>query len=138
MRIGTVASRIGLSVDAIRFYERSALLPSPPRTQGGFRQYGETEVETLEFIRGVQRLGFTLGEVRELLNLRRSRLQPCAPVRRRLEQKLAHVKAKLADLEKLERELCMALRTCNKELRKRSAHCPFLRQTKRRERETAK
>ena len=47
MQIGVVAKKIGLSVDAIRFYERNALLPRPPRTQGGFRQYGESEVETL-------------------------------------------------------------------------------------------
>jgi DNA-binding transcriptional MerR regulator len=49
MQIGIVAKRIGLSVDAIRFYERNALLPRPPRTQGGFRQYAESDVETLIF-----------------------------------------------------------------------------------------
>jgi DNA-binding transcriptional MerR regulator len=47
MQIGTVAKRIGLSVDAIRFYERSALLPLAPRTNGGFRRYGNSDVETL-------------------------------------------------------------------------------------------
>jgi len=47
MQIGIVAKKVGLSVDAIRFYERSALLPRTARTQGGFRQYGEREVETL-------------------------------------------------------------------------------------------
>ena len=77
MQIGIVAKKIGLSVDAIRFYERNALLPRPPRTQGGFRQYAESDVETLAFIRRVQGLGF---------KLRGNRLQPCAPVRRRLEE----------------------------------------------------
>jgi MerR family copper efflux transcriptional regulator len=129
MQIGTIAKRIGLSVDAIRFYERSALLPRPPRTQGGFRQYGENDVETLAFIRRVQGLGFKLSEIRGLLNLRGSRLQPCAPVRRRLEEKLVDVQQKLADLQKLEDELRLALRSCNKELRKRTAHCPILRET---------
>jgi hypothetical protein len=47
VQIGIVANRIGLSVDAIRFYERNALLPRPPRTQGGFRQYAESDIETL-------------------------------------------------------------------------------------------
>ena len=130
MQIGIVAKRIGLSVDAIRFYERSALLPRPPRTQGGFRQYGENDVETLAFIRRVQGLGFKLSEIRGLLNLRGTRLQPCAPVRRRLEEKLADVRRKLAELQKLEHELRLALRSCNKELRKRPAHCPILRETK--------
>ncbi len=67
MQIGTVGKRVGLSVDAIRFYERKALLPRPPRTQGGFRQYSENDMETLSFIGRVQNLGFTLREVRDLL-----------------------------------------------------------------------
>jgi DNA-binding transcriptional MerR regulator len=126
MQIGTVAKKAGLSADTIRFYERNALLPRAPRSEGGFRQYGEGDIETLGFVRRTQGLGFTLGEVRELLALRQSRLQPCAPVRRRLEQKLVHVHHKLTDLQKLERELRLALRDCNRELHKRSAHCPLL------------
>src|SRR6266851_843851 len=122
MQIGIVAKRIGLSVDAIRFYERNALLPRPPRSQGGFRQYGETDVETLAFIRRVQGLGFKLREIRDLLSLRGNRLQPCAPVRRRLQEKLADVQRKLADLQRLEHELRLALGSCKNELRKRPAH----------------
>ena len=129
MQIGAVGKRIGLSVDAIRFYERNALLPLPPRTQGGFRQYDENDVETLGFIRRVQDLGFTLREIRDLLELRRSRLQPCAPVRHRLQEKLADVQRKLSDLQALEHELRIALQSCNKEMRKRSAHCPILKET---------
>ena len=129
MHIGSVARKIGLTPDAIRFYERNALLPRPPRSQGGFRQYGENDVETLAFIRRVQGLGFKLSEIRGLLDLRGTQLQPCAPVRRRLEEKLVDVQRKLADLHKLEHELRLALRSCNKELRKRHAHCPILRET---------
>jgi MerR family copper efflux transcriptional regulator len=138
MQIGIVAKKIGLSVDAIRFYERNALLPRPPRTEGGFRQYEEKDVETLAFIRRVQGLGFKLSEIRGLLNLRGNRLQPCAPVRRRLKEKLADVCRKLADLQKLEHELRIALRSCNKELRKRPAHCPILRETNNNKPEKAK
>jgi DNA-binding transcriptional MerR regulator len=138
MQIGTIAKKIGLSVDAIRFYERNSLLPRPPRTQGGFRKYGESDIEALGFIRRVQGLGFTLSEVRELLELRRTHLQPCAPVRRRLEQKVRDVGRKVADLQKLERELRTALRRCNKEMRKRSAHCPLLTEGNQRKPESAK
>ena len=138
MQIGAVAKKIGVSVDAIRFYERNALLPQPARTQGGFRQYDEGDLETLAFIRRVQGLGFKLKEIRGLLNLRGTRLQPCAPVRRRLEEKLADVQRKLADLQKLEHELRLALRSCNKELRKRLAHCPILREGSLRRPESAK
>ena len=126
MHIGRVAKKIGLTPDAIRFYERNALLPRPPRTAGGFRQYAETDVETLGFIRQEHGLGFTLKEVRELLDLRRQRLQPCAPVRRRLQHKLADVRSKLADLQRLQGELQAALRVCNKGLRKKSTRCPLL------------
>jgi len=138
MHIGSVARKIGLTPDAIRLYERNALLPDAPRMRGGLRQYGGSDVETLAFIRRVQRLGFKLSEIRGLLNLRGSRLQPCAPVRRRLQEKLVDVQRKLADLQKLEHELRLALRSCNKEMRKRSAHCPILRATDKRKPESNK
>ncbi len=138
MQIGIVAKKIGLSVDAIRFYERNGLLPRPSRTEGGFRRYGESDVETLAFVRRVQGLGFKLSEIRGLLRLRGNRLQPCAPVQRRLQEKLADVQQKLVDLQKLERELRIALRSCNRELRKRPAHCPILRETNKRKPESNK
>ena len=135
MQIGIVAKRSGLSVDATRFYERNGLLPHPPRTEGGFRRYGDNDVDTLAFIRRVQGLGFKLSEIRGLLRLRGNRLQPCAPVQRRLQEKLADVQRKLGDLHKLEHELRLALRGCNRELRKRDAHCPILRENPRKESE---
>ena len=128
MQIGIVARKIGISIDAIRFYERNGLLPRPPRTEGGFRRYGDSDVETLAFVRRVQGLGFKLSEIRDLLRLRGNRLQPCAPVQCRLRAKLADVQRKLSDVRKLEHELQLALRSCNKELRKRDAHCPILRE----------
>jgi len=126
MQIGKIAKKTGLSVDAIRFYERNALLHRAPRTQGGFRQYDENDIDTLAFIRRVQGLGFKLSEIRNLVELRRDRLQPCAPVRRRLEEKLVDVRQKLADLQKLEQELRLALRSCKRQMRRRPAHCPIL------------
>jgi DNA-binding transcriptional MerR regulator len=126
MHIGTVAKKVGVSVDAIRFYERNSLLPRAARSEGGFRQYGERDIETLAFIRRVQGLGFKLSEIRGLVGLRGNRMQPCAPVRRRLQTKLADVREKLANLKKLEHELRLALRSCDKELRKQDAHCPIL------------
>lgn len=127
MQIGAVAKKVGVSVDAVRFYERAGLLPRPPRTEGGFRRYAEGDIETLAFVRRVQGLGFKLSEIRGLLQLRGNRLQPCAPVQRRLKEKLADVQQKLSDLHKLEHELRLALRSCNRELHKRHAHCPILR-----------
>lgn len=120
MQIGTVGKKVGLSVDAIRFYERNGLLPRAPRTRGGFRQFSESDVEMLEFICRVQRLGFTLKEMRELLELRHNRLQSGTTVRRKLGQKLSQVRQKLADMKNLEHELRLALRKCNEQFGKRS------------------
>ena len=129
MQIGAVAKKIGVSVDAIRFYERNALLPRAARTEGGFRQYSESDVETLAFIRRIQGLGFTLTEIQSLLELRRNPQHPCAPVRKQLEEKLVTVRSKLTDLRKLEHELKSALRNCDQELRRHNAHCPILDET---------
>lgn len=126
MHIGGVAKKIGLTPDAIRFYERTALLPRPSRTAGGFRQYADTDLETLRFIRLAQGLGFTLKEIRDLLALRGNRLQPCAPVCLRLQKKLFQVRRKLSDLQTLHNELQAALRTCKKELHRKNPRCPLL------------
>ena len=138
MQIGIVAKRVGLSIDAIRFYERNTLLPRAPRSEGGFRQYGEGDVETLAFIRRAQRLGFKLKEIRGLLSLRGSEVQPCSRVRRRLQAKLADVRHKLSNLQKIEHELRAALRSCERELRKKNAHCPILRESRPEKLENAK
>lgn len=128
MQIGVVAKKTGVSVDAVRFYERRGLLPRAPRTPGGFRRYAQSDVEALAFIHRAQGLGFTLREIQALLALRGSRLQPCAPVRRRLREKLAGVRRKLAALQKLERELRLALLKCDRALRQSGARCPVLRE----------
>jgi MerR family transcriptional regulator, copper efflux regulator len=127
MQIGIVATKTGVSVDAIRFYERNGLLPRAPRTSGGFRQYDDRDVETLSFIRRFQSLGFNLREIRDFLDLRCKRSQPCAPVRRRLAEKVTDIERKMEELRGVERELRAALRGCDRELRKNDAHCPILR-----------
>jgi DNA-binding transcriptional MerR regulator len=135
MHIGRVAKKIGLTPDAIRFYERNSLLPHPTRSAGGFRQYADSDLETLRFIRQAQHLGFSLKEVRELVALRSSRLQPCAPVCLRVEKKLLQVRQKLSDLRRLQRELQKALHICRKELHRKNGRCPLLSGAKQNRRE---
>jgi DNA-binding transcriptional MerR regulator len=81
MQIGEAAKRTALTVDAIRFYEKRSLLPKPPRTAGRFRLYGDDDVARLDFIRQMQGLGFSLREVRQLLDLRGHPLNACHEVR---------------------------------------------------------
>ena len=137
MHIGRVAKKIGLTPDAIRFYERSSLIPRPSRSAGGFRQYADTHVATLRFIRQAQHLGFSLKEVRELAALRSTRLQPCAPVCLRLQKKLLQVRQKLNDLRTLQGDLQTALRTCKRQLHRENGRCPLLSGGKRNRRGSA-
>lgn len=126
MFIGRIAKRAGLSVDAIRFYERNQILTRPRRTEGGFRLYTDQDVEAALFVRRAQRLGFSLPQIRELLSLSRNRGRSCAAVRDRLQQKVRDVRAKIRELKHLDGELRVALRHCERELHKRDSRCPLL------------
>lgn len=124
MQIGEVAKVTALTVDAIRFYERRALLPKAPRTAGRFRLYSDDDVERLAFIRQMQGLGFSLREVKQLLDLREHRLDACDEVKELLKTKLEKVRSKVRELERLERGLVLDLQKCNRELRRRQSHAP--------------
>jgi DNA-binding transcriptional MerR regulator len=129
MQIGRVAHETGLTVDAIRFYERRGLLARASRSAGGFRVYGEAELDNLRFIRRIYGLGFTLREVRELVRLRGAHPHACAAVRERLAEKRAEVLEKIRELESLNQELARALRRCDRQLRRkgnRCTECPVL------------
>ena len=130
MQIGELAKRTTLTVDAIRFYEKRQLLPKATRSTGGFRLYTTTDIEQLHFIRQMHELGFSLREIRELIELRTRKVAGCESVRELLNGKLVGVRAKLQELQKLESELMADLRKCNKELKRRQRHgasaCPVL------------
>lgn len=131
LQIGQVAKRTGLTVDAIRFYEKSGLLPRPARTEGGYRLYHERQVADLEFIQKSQQLGFSLNEIRELFLIQRHPNEACAHVRDLIAAKLGVVRAKMAELQKLEMNLAGALRKCGTALRKPSKQrdcCPVLKE----------
>jgi MerR family transcriptional regulator, mercuric resistance operon regulatory protein len=130
IQIGKLGRETGLSIDTIRFYEKQGLLKEPRRSEGGFRLFSSEDLHSLTFIQRAQQLGFSLGEVRELLIVRDRRTQACPHVRDLLDHKLVAVRKKIEDLQKLERELQASLRKCNRELRKeapsREECCPVL------------
>jgi len=132
MQIGELAKRTTLSIDAIRFYEKRQLLPKASRSTGGFRLYTTGDIEQLHFIRQMHELGFSLREIRELIELRTRKAAACESVRGLLKDKLMGVRVKLRELQKLESELMVDLRKCNKELQRRQRHaasaCPVLEQ----------
>ena len=112
VRIGRLAHDTGLSVDTIRFYEREGLLREPPRSEGGFRLYAARDEGHLRFIRRAQELGFSLGEVRELLSIQDERGRACTRVRGLIGQKLKSVRGKMESLKALEATLEAALDRC--------------------------
>lgn len=129
-QIGELSKRSELSVDAIRFYERRKLLPTPIRTAGRFRLYTENDVERLHFIRQMQTLGFSLAEITRLAQLRADKGHACESVREFLRTKLAEVAVKIEDLEQVQADLKADLRKCNQALKhrrgKKACACPVL------------
>ena len=130
MRIGQVSKQVGVSIDAIRFYERNRLLATPTRSEGGFRLYSSADVAALQFIRSLQTLGFSLNEIRDFVSLRTNDLRACSAVRKMLDHKLKDIHAKRIALTKLEDELKTALTKCNAQLnrlrKKKNGRCPVL------------
>ncbi len=103
--IGTLSKLTGCNIETIRYYERIGLLPAPPRTEGGHRMYEEAHARRLTFIRRSRELGFTIQEVRELLELVDGKRYTCDEVQALTLDHLADVKQKMADLRRLERVL---------------------------------
>jgi Cu(I)-responsive transcriptional regulator len=105
LNIGALAKATGTTVEAIRWYERVGVLPAPERTSGNYRTYGAAHLERLSFVRRARDLGFTLDQVRELLQLADGPERPCDAVDRVARQHLEEVERKIADLEALRHEL---------------------------------
>lgn len=130
LQIGDVAGETGLSADTIRFYERERLLHRATRSSGGFRLFSKSDVADLQFIRNAQELGFSLQEIRDLIELKNERYPDCGRVEKMLEHKIASVRAKIAALRALERDLQRTMVRCQANLRKavkgKPEDCPAL------------
>ena len=111
--IGELSRRTGVNVETIRYYEKVKMLPVPQRTTGGRRIYGPVETRILAFIRRARELGFTPDEVRTLLDLGGPGKASCAEVRTVASSHLTDIRAKIADLKKLERLLAKTVAKCS-------------------------
>ena len=110
--IGQLSRRTGVNIETIRYYEKIEMLPKPPRTEGGHRVYGPTEERILAFIRRGRELGFSLDEIRALLDLGGPVQAPCGNVRDIAAKHLTDIRAKIADLRKLEKLLSVTIDRC--------------------------
>lgn len=110
--IGQLARAAEVGVETIRFYERKGLLVQPPRRRSGYRQYPPQAVQRVRFIRRAKELGFTLTEIRELLQLRVDPATTCADVRGMARAKIADIEGRMTELEKMKRVLDRLARVC--------------------------
>lgn len=113
LSIGAVARRSGLSVPTVRYYEQVGLLPAAPRSEGGQRHYGEAAIHRLTFIRRCRDFGFTVEQVRELVERVDQPERPCLEVRDIAQRHLNSLRQKLHELQALERSLAGLVRSCD-------------------------
>jgi len=111
LTIAEVAADAGVRRDTLRYYERTGLVPEPPRTTGAHRRYPPETVERLRFIRGAQRLGPRLAEIKTLLTVRDTGVCPCEPAEDLLRRHLDEIDAELARLTRLRAEVAGMLDT---------------------------
>jgi Cu(I)-responsive transcriptional regulator len=112
--IGELATATSTKVETIRYYERIGLLPAPARTAGNYRSYATDHLNRMSFIRRARHLGFTLVQVRELLDLADQKNRPCEAVDAIAREHLGEVQRKIADLTALRRELTDVIGQCRR------------------------
>ncbi|SIO52139.1 transcriptional regulator, MerR family [Bradyrhizobium erythrophlei] len=112
MNIGELARAADTKAETIRYYERIGLLPAPPRTPGNYRDYSAEHVSRLAFTRRARDLGFSIDQIRTLLDLADQKEQSCKAVDAIAREHLTEVKRKLADLGALRRELESLIGQC--------------------------
>ncbi len=121
---GEVAERAAVNQQTVRYYERRGLIPEPPRTAAGYRQFTGEHVARIRFIKRGQELGFTLEEINELLTLRADPQADRAAVKRQTVDKMAEIEAKIRDLERMKNTLAELAAACDGE--GSTSGCPIL------------
>ena len=119
--IGGLAKAAGVGVETVRYYQRRGLLPEPARPPGEVRRYGEADMKRLRFIRSAQAAGFTLNEIKELLDL--DAADDRARARELARARVAAIDAKIAELREARDALSDLASAC---ARKRGGPCPIL------------
>ncbi|HPE61616.1 MAG TPA: helix-turn-helix domain-containing protein [Thiolinea sp.] len=122
LTIGKLGQASGVNVETIRYYERSGLLPAPARSRSGYRHYRTEDIKRLRFIRRGRELGFSLDEIRSLLQLADRPRQSCDPADQLVQQHITAVEARIRDLQAIHSTL-IQLAGCNSHT---AAHCRLL------------
>lgn len=110
MKIGEVSKRSGVGIEALRFYEKSGLLPRAVRSESGYRLYGADVIDRLAFIKQAQVLGFSLDEIVQLIKHKQAGENPCREVRETVRERLAELDERIRQMRKYRNELAAALK----------------------------
>lgn len=121
-RIGEAAERLEIGIDTLRYYEKIRLVPRAARGKGGARVYTEPDLARLRFIRRAQGMGFSLDDIRLLLELRRAPRSARPKARALAARKLAEITERLKEIKQLEGELRLLLNLCDGS----AAGCPII------------
>jgi DNA-binding transcriptional MerR regulator len=113
LRIGALAERTGTNAPTIRYYEQIGLLRSADRQSGGQRVYGVADVRRLTFIRRCREFGFSIDQVRSLVALVQDPQSSCMHARDVAQEHLAAIRAKLKELQGLERSIAAFVASCD-------------------------
>ena len=112
MKIGALAQQADVGIDTIRYYEREGVIPLPQRRESGYRDYGDGDVVRLRFVRRAKQLGFTLPEIRELLDLTASAADDMAGLNLRAKTKLDAVNGRIDELVRVRDALQHLVTAC--------------------------
>jgi Hg(II)-responsive transcriptional regulator len=124
MRSSELASRAGVNVQTLRYYERRGILPEPRRSDSGYRSYDSEAVRAVRFIKGAQQLGFSLVEIHSLLELAAGGPRNCGAAKTLATKKIRELEAKMACLSAMRDSLRQLVATCDRSPDKRD--CPLL------------
>jgi MerR family mercuric resistance operon transcriptional regulator len=113
LKRGELARRTGCNLETVRYYENIGLLPEPPRSANAYRIYDDAHIRRLRFVLRARELGFAIEEIRGLLQLADCGHQTCAAVKARTVKHLSDVRAKIADLRRIERVLATTTAACS-------------------------
>lgn len=125
LKIGELAKKAGINLQTIRYYEREGLLPKPQRTESGYRQYNETSVDILLFIKNAKSLGLSLNKIRKLVSLKDDTKAKGDDVKNIIQVEINEVEDKIKTLRKLKKGLTELYQSCPGNIT--TSECPILR-----------
>jgi len=111
-KIGEVASRAHVNKETVRYYEKRGLIPKPDRRRSGYRIFTKRHIEQIRFIKRAQELGFTLSEIKELLELRMDENTTCSEIKDEAQRKYQDVVDKIEDLQRIKTTLLDLIDSC--------------------------